>query len=363
MRFWSRYVPVAERRAKAQRRMTKLQKQGKTIQPVEIDGRTIARTFWGKGWCDHLESFSDYANRLPRGRTYARNGSICHLEILPGRIEAMVSGSELYEVTIAIEPLKAKLWKAIRQQCAGRIGSLLELLRGRFSDQVMAVVTHRTTGLFPQPGEIRLQCSCPDWAVMCKHVAAVLYGVGNRLDDQPELLFCLRGVNAGELIATPVALPTETTDTAADTLADDALADIFGIDLETEAPAESKPTRTPKKSPQPARSKTRQSTATPKRAKKSPPAAPKRSAGRKAVKPTPMKTPTGKSLARLRKQMGLTVAQFATALGVTAPSVYRWEKTPGKLNLQQRPLNALRALQGQPPEKSPKQTGDAPRQE
>ena len=158
---WGRYVPVAERRAKARREMDKLRKKGKDIQPVTIDGRTIARSFWGKGWCDHLESFSDYANRLPRGRTYVRNGSVCHLDIRPGRIEAIVSGSELYNIDIRIKELQAATWASIKNTCSGHIGSMLELLQGKLSDQVMAIVTDRHHGLFPQPGEIALDLQLP----------------------------------------------------------------------------------------------------------------------------------------------------------------------------------------------------------
>ncbi|MCX7048689.1 MAG: hypothetical protein NTX50_24775, partial [Candidatus Sumerlaeota bacterium] len=158
---WAPYVPVAARRAKARREMAKMSKKGKKIQPIEIAGRKIAHSFWGKGWCDHLESFSDYENRLPRGRSYVRNGSVCHLEIKAGRIEAIVSGSELYKITIEIEPLKSSAWKAVKDKCRGRIGSLLELLQGKLSDHVMAVVSHREEGLFPQPDEIELNCSCP----------------------------------------------------------------------------------------------------------------------------------------------------------------------------------------------------------
>ena len=166
----------------------------KTMRPIRIEGRLIARSFWGKRWCAHLESFSDYANRLPRGRTYARSGSIGHLEIDEGRIEATVHGSRArpYRVSIQVKPLPAATWKAIRSACSGQIGSILELLRGSLSDQVMAVVSDPDRGLFPKPRQIELECSCPDWANMCKHVAAVLYGVGNRLDDSPELLFRLR---------------------------------------------------------------------------------------------------------------------------------------------------------------------------
>ncbi|MCP4593706.1 MAG: hypothetical protein GY842_23470, partial [bacterium] len=207
-RQWAPYVSVAQRRVDALREMGKLRKKGKDIQPIQIEGRTIARSFWGKAWCDHLESFSDFENRLPRGRTYVRNGSVCHLHVQPGRIEAIVSGSELYNIRILIKKLKPVIWKSVKKRCSGRIGSMLELLQGRLSDQVMTVVTDRKQGLFPQPREIQLSCDCPDWAVMCKHVAAALYGVGSRLDDRPELLFLLRDVDAQELIAAELAVPS-----------------------------------------------------------------------------------------------------------------------------------------------------------
>ena len=185
--------------------------------------------------CAHLESFSDYANRLPRGRTYARSGTIRQLEIDEGRIEARVKGSRArpYRVSIRVKPLPAATWKAIRSACSGQIASILELLRGSLSDQVMAVVSDPDRGLFPKPREIELECSCPDWANMCKQVAAVLYGVGNRLDDSPELLFRLRGVDPEDLISAELVLPHGGAG-GADTLAEDQLGDIFGIDLEAD---------------------------------------------------------------------------------------------------------------------------------
>ena len=487
---WRPYVPVAVRHARARREMDRLRKKGKSIQPVEIEGRTIARSFWGKRWCDHLESFSDYANRLPRGRTYVRNGSVCHLEIHPGRIGAIVMGSELYDVTIRVGKLKAAAWKSIKHRCSGQIGSVLELLQGKLSKQVMGVVTDRQHGLFPKPGEIRFDCSCPDWAAMCKHVASALYGVGSRLDDRPESLFLLRGVDTAELIATGMALPGDAaTD---DALADDALAGIFGIDLDTgdapppapKAPAKprrparrraaapgrqappapkardvstsaasggnarkaaSSATRKAKTSPaatvrKRASTKTQDvpasaastgrarktassiargtktspaatvrkrasakaqdlpaSTVSAGRARKTassiargtktspaatarkraaakaqdlpaskasagrarnaassvtrgtntpPTATPgKRAAARKAADASPSDIrPTGKWVARLRRRCGLTVAEFAARLGVSAVTVYRWEATPGRLNLHARPLNALTSL-------------------
>lgn len=244
---WRPYVSVGQRRAQARTEMNALRTKGVDVQPVVIDGRKIAKTFWGEAWCDHLESFSDYANRLPRGRTYVRNGSVCHLEIKKGEILAKVSGSDLYNIHIQIKTLPPKKWKDIKTRCSGQVGSLLELLQGKLSGHVMQVVTNRNEGLFPLPGEISLDCDCPDWAVMCKHVAAVLYGVGARLDQQPELLFKLRGVDHEELIAADAeaAVSAATSRGKSKRLAGDDLSDVFGIDLETSDDA--KTTKKPRK--------------------------------------------------------------------------------------------------------------------
>lgn len=369
-RQWSPYVPVARRRANALRKMEKLRKKGKDIQPVEIEGRTIARSFWGRGWCDHLESFSDYENRLPRGRTYVRNGSVCHLSIQPGRIEAIVSGSELYNTSIRIKKLKPVIWKSVKERCAGQIGSMLELLQGKLSDQVMTVVTDRARGLFPQPPELELACSCPDWAVMCKHVAAALYGIGSRLDSQPELLFLLRDVDAQELISTEMAMPGPVA--TGDLLDDDQLGDIFDIDLDVASPKQPTPKTGPKKRHRADKRAT--STRTKKKSRsavrrKSAPSAGQSRDFRKterkadvrkkpargtpsgwarigsAIDDAPRIRPTGKSVTRLRRRLGCSAAEFARLLGVSAASVYRWEATTGRLKLQARPLAALAELQ------------------
>ena len=239
---WAPYVPVAERKRKAAREMDKLRKQGQPVDPVHIDGRTIAKTFWGKSWCANLERYSDYENRLPRGRTYVRNGSVVDLQIAPGLVEARVSGSSLYKVAIRVRPLAAGPWKAICKDCAGAIDSLVELLRGRLSSAVMERVCQPKTGLFPSPAEISLDCSCPDWADMCKHVAAVLYGVGARLDRQPELLFRLRGVDESELIAKAAgALPLAQAAPASERVLGGAdLSALFGLDLTQDGAAPAK---------------------------------------------------------------------------------------------------------------------------
>ena len=222
---WAPYVPVAQRRANAMRQVDKLRKKGQKIEPVNIQGRVIAKSFWGKAWCGHMEQLGDYANRLPRGRTYARNGSVCHLEIKPGAVEAIVSGSQLYNIKIAIKPLTKTKWQNIQKACSSEIGSMLALLQGEFSDEVMNIVSDEKNGLFPLPNEIQLDCDCPDWAGLCKHLAAVLYGVGARLDQQPELLFLLRGVDHRQLINTQLNIPTKT----GSRLVEGDLADLFGI--------------------------------------------------------------------------------------------------------------------------------------
>lgn len=232
---WAPYVPVAERRRKAEQMVAALKKKGRVCEPVVIKGRAIARTFWGKQWCDHLEAYSDYANRLPRGRTYVRNGSVVDLQIAKSKISALVAGSAVYKVDINVHALEEKRWQVILKECAGKIASLVELLQGRLSDAVMEVVTRSSNGLFPIPKQISFRCSCPDSASMCKHVAAVLYGVGARFDRQPELLFLLRQVDPQELIRQAGSLPVAETDRHRQ-LEGANLSALFGIELD-ETPA------------------------------------------------------------------------------------------------------------------------------
>ncbi len=250
---WRPYVPVAERRARAARELAKLaKKNGQAASPVLLEGRNIASTFWGRAWCDNLEAYSDYANRLPRGRTYVRNGSVVDLQISRGNVVARVSGSSLYKIQIKIKPLAASLWKSIQTECAGKIDSLIELLEGKLSSAVMQIVTRPERGLFPTPKEIDLDCSCPDWADLCKHVAASLYGVGARLDQRPELLFLLRGVDPADLISKASAAETVRQSARAEgaaAMSETEIADVFGIELAAATPA---PDQTNRSAPEPA---------------------------------------------------------------------------------------------------------------
>ena len=230
---WRPYVPVAERRRQAVAKVARMRKGGREVSPVEIAGRKIATTFWGDAWCKNLEAYSDYSNRLPRGRTYVRNGSVIDLQIDKGRVRSLVSGSTIYEVDVRIKTLPKKNWGDIKKRCSGGIGSLVELLRGSIAKSVMEIVSRKGEGLFPSPREISLRCSCPDWAVMCKHVAATLYGVGARFDHEPEMLFSLRGVDPAEMVDAAV---TQSPKTAGSrryrVLKTDELSSVFGIDID-----------------------------------------------------------------------------------------------------------------------------------
>ena len=232
-REWKRYVSAAERRRNAERVAAKSTKKGQSLSPVRIAGRAIARTFWGKAWCQNLERYSDFDNRLPRGRTYVRNGAVLDLRIAAGEVKAQVVGSAIYQVRVNVSAVPTAHWKAVCKDCAGTIDSLVELLQGRFSKGVMERICRQETGLFPAPKEITFDCSCPDWASMCKHVAAVLYAVGARLDEKPELLFALRQVDEQDLLANAgTDLPLTGKGTASGKmLGDVALDELFGIEM------------------------------------------------------------------------------------------------------------------------------------
>ncbi len=241
MPFWDRfppYVTVAEKAARAERKRRQLEKKGHRLDPVRLQGRTISRSWWGQAWCRNLESYADYSNRIGRGRSYLRCGAVLDLKIDETRVTGLVQGSdsEPYQVAIRIKALAKTTWKQIRSDCAGKIDSLQTLLAGEFPQDLAELFTVQKSGLFPSPAEIRFDCSCPDWASMCKHVAAVLYGVGARLDRAPELFFVLRGVSVDDLVGGAVEATTrkfidQQPVEGAHVIAEDRLSDLFGINL------------------------------------------------------------------------------------------------------------------------------------
>jgi len=241
MSYWEypRYVSVAEKRAKAEKKLKQLRKKNPDIKPVVIEGTAIAKTWWGKSWNKNLELYADFSNRIGRGRSYVRHGAVLDLQIKPGKITSLVQGSTSrpYSVSVDIKAMHKQTWRNIKKECRGKLDSMQKLIAGKFPRALSEMFTAKGSGLFPAPEEIAFSCSCPDSAYMCKHVTATLYGIGARLDEDPGLFFSLRKINVKDLISQAVK------ESAADLLkkaetktlrvmdASD-LSDVFGIDLD-----------------------------------------------------------------------------------------------------------------------------------
>ncbi|MFH0783067.1 MAG: hypothetical protein V2B20_14115 [Pseudomonadota bacterium] len=272
MSYWGypKYVSVGQKMAKAEKKLKQLRKKMPDIRPVIITGNSLARSWWAKSWNENLERYADYDNRIGRGRSYLRHGAVLDLKIFPGKVTALVMGSAAnpYEITITIQPVAANRWQTIKKQCQGHLKSLQNLLAGKFPKTLAEIFFTQDQGLFPSPKAIRFQCSCPDSASMCKHIAATLYGVGARFDEDPSLFFTLRGVDTGELLTDALKgsadeLLNKTKKKTAKVIDDADLSDLFGIDMDLkpdftgkEPKASPKKTRAKKssqspKSPQP----------------------------------------------------------------------------------------------------------------
>ena len=232
MAWWS-YSDSQDSKDDLQREIARRKKKGEAFVPVEAPkGNKLAVKFWGQSWQHHLESYADYESRLPRGRSYLRKGNVYNLSIDKGVVTAQVAGQSLYDVSSKISPLKPAHWQNIQKQCAGQIGSLLDLLGGKVGEGVLKVITDREQGLFPSPGEIKTICTCPDWADLCKHAAAVLYAIGLKFDSEPELFFKLRGVNYEELVSQAAdAVAQEPAGGDAAIIANEDISALFGIDM------------------------------------------------------------------------------------------------------------------------------------
>lgn len=192
---------VTELRRNTLASQKKAQAKGQRLEPVIIQGRTIAKSWWGQAWCRNLERYADYASRLERGKRYVKSGTVLDLKIQKGKILAKVQGTRKtpYKVEIRISPLSEEKCETILKKCGRRIDTLEALIAGNFPKELKELFLEED-GLFPTPREISFTCSCPDWALMCKHVAAALYGVGARLDEQPTLFFELRGIEIGHFV-------------------------------------------------------------------------------------------------------------------------------------------------------------------
>ena len=226
---------ASELKRKSEASRVSAEKKGKRLEPVVIQGRNIAKSWWGKAWCDNLERYADYESRLDRGKRYVRTGAVIDLNIAKGRIQARVQGTRRtpYKVEVRISPLSEERCQEIIRKCEKRVENLEKLLAGDFPEELKDLFTQRD-GLFPSSREISFSCSCPDWALMCKHVAAVLYGIGARLDENPSLFFELRGIEMERFIdvaiANRVELMLENAGQTSERVIDDgAVYGLFGI--------------------------------------------------------------------------------------------------------------------------------------
>ena len=333
------YVSVGEKQMRNRKAIAKLRKRDPDARPVVVEGRAIAKSWWGKSWNANLERYADYSNRIGRGRSYVRHGAVLDLRIDAGAVNAQVQGSRgsPYEVTVAIEKLPAPVWGQLREASLERLESLTDLLAGEFPKALKDAFFAQGTGLFPSPKEISFDCSCPDWASMCKHVAAALYGIGNRLDTSPELLFTLRQVTIDDLIAhtvdaTAAGLLSKAEQAAGDdVLADADLGDVFGIELDE---GDTGPVDLPAPPAKPSSKGTAKGKSTKKKTRRTRP-------GAKAPRGHAPKKPASKRRRRAAKgakpQRGRMLEQFAAALGrfrATFTSADLADKLPAWTRLQ-----------------------------
>jgi len=325
--------------------------------PVTIEGKRIAHTFWGKAWCDNLERYGDYENRLPRGRTYVRQGTVLHLDIRPGKVEALVQGSSLYKVKVEVDPVSETKWKAMRQSCAGSIASQVELLQGQVPEEVLKRICDLQDGLFPSNKELRFSCSCPDWAVMCKHVAAACYGIGARLDTAPELFFTLRQVDMNELLADKMAAAAEAPAArGAKVLAGDGLEALFGLEMDGGgAPTKIAPDRTTaaKKASvkKPKRTAARQDPTKEVTVKKTADKPVRKSAKKVPAEPLPVKKPVAKKPAHTKtKKVGKLVRKSVKKAIAKAAVVKEAAAVTGKTGKQaaKKPVAAKSTTRAKP---------------
>ncbi|MDW7771638.1 MAG: hypothetical protein SCH71_01990 [Desulfobulbaceae bacterium] len=314
MSYWGypKYVTVAEKKAKVEKKLAQLRKKRPDITPVVIEGNTLARTWWGKSWNRNLERYADYSNRIGRGKSYVRHGAVLDLKIKGGRVTALVQGTRAkpYEVVVHIAPVKKANWDHIRKLCQGELRSLADLLSGKFPKGLGDIFLSEGKGLFPTPKEISFDCSCPDWASMCKHVAATLYGIGARLDENPLLFFTLRQADTEELVAR--AVQGKTGDLLAragrksSRVIDDAdLSGLFGIDMDV------KPDFAAAAKPQASRKQPRKTTATP---------APSAEQAARANQ-SPTATELIEEIVKLNPN-GITVAMLEEATGFKRTKIY-----------------------------------------
>jgi uncharacterized Zn finger protein len=169
---------------------------------------SIGEQWWSRRFIDVLESFG-MQSRLTRGRNYARSGQVLSLEIGTGHVTAMVQGSRVkpYKVRLTVDPLTKPQWRTVEQALAGRALFRARLLAGEMPAEIEAIFADCGTPLFPRSArDLTMSCTCPDWEIPCKHLAAVCYVLAEAFDDDPFGMLAWRGKGRNDLLAALRAL-------------------------------------------------------------------------------------------------------------------------------------------------------------
>ena len=197
------YVSKAQQQQYASKSSLKLEKTlGRKLEPIILTSSKLATSWWGIMWNKNLERYATFSNRIGRGKTYVRNGLVIDFQIKYGEVNAYVQGTRKapYKVTVSIDNINSKIVEKIKLSCQGKIETMEQLLEGSFSKDLADIFMVEGVGLFPEPKEIHFGCSCPDWTDCCKHVSAVLYAIGSKLDVNPSLFFTLRGLDLDDFL-------------------------------------------------------------------------------------------------------------------------------------------------------------------
>lgn len=210
--FYQNYISISDQKAMALKSKKRLEKNlNRSLEPIILASTKLATSWWGKMWNTNLERYAEYSNRIGRGKTYVKNELVIDLQIEESKVFAYVQGKrrDPYQIAIYIDPTKPGLIEQIKEKCQGKLDTVEELLEGKFSKEISSIFMIQGAGLFPEPKEIKFRCSCPDYTSCCKHVSAVLYGIGSKLDVNPLLFFTLRGINLDDFLKDVIISKTE----------------------------------------------------------------------------------------------------------------------------------------------------------
>lgn len=221
-------MPVARLATLAAERLRELQSNGAELCPVVNKSRKLATNYWGAAWMRHLARCEAGGLNLAPGRSLLRHGSVLDLRLSQGKIAALVSADELYEVELSITPLDDERLEHLKKACYGNIASCVALLEGKVDADVLNMLCADETGVLPEPADWHMYCSCTDWSEPCAHAAAAVYAAGCLIDAEPGLLFTLRGIDVSALLPSeqPLQLASDASFDAA------ALSATFGIDID-----------------------------------------------------------------------------------------------------------------------------------